>query len=376
MRVPAQGRLTAADADALRDLLAQRPETGAWTSDLEAAIASVSSTPHVVAAASDRVALSLVLRGLDLQPGDEIIVPAYASAVVAEVIHSCGCRPVPVDVRGDSLHIDPQLVSAAVTGRTRAVVAVAAGGVAVDAESILSEIDPSRITLIEDACGLPVHPHAPVPGQVRYFPTGAHGGSPLNVGALIAFSDDALARRVRDLVNGISLDGRQPTTLHMAEGMTELAAAWQLALLGRLHGDWLRRCEMAMNYSAAFSSRLELEEPRDPADMRTGWIDYALRLNLQHLAVTRDELAGRLQRRGIPAAVRWLPIALSPVFQQRLGLTPESFPVARNEFLRELCLPIHASLTDAESDHVIETVFTELDAIAAGGPMPQALWRP
>ncbi len=100
-----------------------------------------------------------------------------------------------------------------------------------------------------------------------------------------------------------------------------------------------------------------------------------LRLNRQHLGVSRDELAARLQRRGVPAAARWLPVHFSPVFQRRCGFVPESFPVARNEFLRELGLPIHASLTDDEIDYVIETLGDELDAIESRTAPAPSGWR-
>lgn len=375
LRIPAQGRLTADAADAFRDLIDQRPVTGAWTSDLEAAVARLSNTPHVIAAASANTALSLILRGIGLQPGDEVIMPAYAPVTIAEVIRSCGGVPVPVDVQSDSLHIEPLLVEAAVTSRTKAVVALGVGGIAVDAAAIQDRIGSTTgITLIENTCGVPVNPHAALPGHIRCFGTAAHAGNPLNSGALICLADDSMARQLRDLVAGVDPHSA-PATLHMAEGMSELAAVWQLAGLDMLKSDWLRRCEIAMNYSAAFSSRQEISEPCEPADKRVGWVDYVLRLKLQHVAVSRDELAGRLQRRGVPAAVRWLPVHLSPVFQQRRGLQAESFPVSHNEFLRELGLPIHASLTDVETEYVIEAVLDELDSISSRASVPRAVQR-
>lgn len=370
--VPAQGRLRSEDAEAVRELLARQPRSDSWVSDLESQFAQLSESKHVVAAAGSGAALSLILRSLDVRPDDEVIVPAYAPPSIAEVISSLKARPVAVDVQSDSLHIDPFLMGQAVTDRTKAVVAVAAGGIPVDAAPILNLVNARDITLIEDAGGVPVRPHAPLPGQVRCFATGAYGGNPLNAGALITVSDQQLADRLRARVNGIDQGTDTLRTLHMAEGMTEVTAAWQLALLPRLREDWMRRCELAMNYSAAFSSRRDLEQPTEPVDVRPGWHDYAVRLNLHHIAMSRDELAGRLQRRGIPAAVRWLPIVESPVLQDRLNLSPENFPVTRNEFLRELCLPIHASLTDAEVDYVVEAVFEELDASSQAS---QPLWR-
>ena len=371
LRIPAHGRLTAEAAGSFRDLIEQQPATGAWTTDLEQAVVRLCNAPYVVAAASENAALSLVLRCLDLGPDDEVIMPAYASDSIADVIYATECRPVPVDVQPDSLHIDPSLLADAVTSRTRAVVAVGVGGAAVNADAILNRLDSSTITLIESTCGLPLKPHTPVAGHVRCSTTPVHGGNSLSSGALICLADATLAAHVRQRVQGVQPGDTAPLTLHMAEGMSELAAAWQLAQLDTLKSDWLRRCEMAMNYSAALSSRLVLEEPCEPVDSRVGWVDYVLRLNLQHLSVSRDELAARLQRRGVPAAVRWLPVHFSPIFQQRYGFVPESFPVARNEFLRELGLPIHASLADDEIDYVIETLGDELDAIEsrpAAGP--------
>jgi dTDP-4-amino-4,6-dideoxygalactose transaminase len=377
LRIPAHGRLTAEAAGAFRDLIEQQPSTGAWTTDLEQAVARLCDTPppHVVAADSENAALSLVLRSLRLQPDDEVIMPAYAPDSIAEVICATECRPVPVDVQPDSLHIDPSLLADAVTSRTRAVVAVGVGGADVNADAVFDRVDSSTITLIESTCGLPSKPHAPDNGHVRCFTTPVPGGNSLSSGALICMADESLAARVRDRVQGVQPSGEAPLTLHMAQGMSELAAAWRLAQLDTVRPDWLRRCEMAMNYSAALSSRLVLEEPCEPVDSRIGWLDYVLRLKLQHLGVSRDELAARLQRRGVPAAARWLPVHFSPIFQQRYGFVPESFPVARNEFLRELGLPIHASLADDEIDYVIETLGDELDAIESRTAMAASRLR-
>ena len=375
MRIPAHGRLTPEAAGSFRDLIEQQPATGAWTTDLEQAVARLIGVPHVVAAASENAALSLVLRSLRLRPDDEVIMPAYASDSIAEVIYASECRPVPVDVQPDSLHIDPSLLSDAVTSRTRAVVAVGVGGAAVNANAILDRVDPATITLIESTCGLPLKPHATDKGHVRCFTSPVHGGNSLSSGAVICLADESLAARVRDRVQGVQPSDEAPLTILMAEGMSELAAAWQLAQLDTLRSDWLRRCEVAMNYSAALSSRLVLQEPCEPVDSRVGWVDYVLRLKLQHLGVSRDELAARLQRRGVPAAARWLPVHFSPTFQQRYGLVPESFPVSRNEFLRELGLPIHASLSDDEIDYVIETLGDELDAIESRAAMPSSRLR-
>ena len=169
-------------------------------------------------------------------------------------------------MHSDSLHIDPSLLVSAVTDRTRAVVAVGVGGVAVNVEAILDRIDVSTITLIESTCGLPLKPQGSGVGHVRCFSPPVHGGNPLSSGALICLADEALAARVRDRVQGVQRDDTAQLTLYMAEGMSELAAAWQLAQMDSLRQDWLRRCEMAMNYSAALSSRLVLEEPSEPVE--------------------------------------------------------------------------------------------------------------
>ena len=97
---------------------------GAEVGQLETAVAALSNTKHAVACASGTDALLLPLKALDLEPGDEVITTPFTFFATAGAIHNAGGTPVFVDIEPDTFNISPAAVEAAITPRTRAIVAV------------------------------------------------------------------------------------------------------------------------------------------------------------------------------------------------------------------------------------------------------------
>ena len=120
-----------------------------------------------------------------------------------------------------------------------------------------------------------------------------------------------------------------------------------------------------MSYTAAFSCRREFQVPYERADANHTWLNYPLRLNLQHLGVARDEFTAVLRQRGVSVTVPCLPVNLMPHYQERYGVTAETFPVARNEFLRRVCLPIDGHMIDSDINRVVDTVMGFADELSA-----------
>lgn len=357
----------------LQRLIAIGPSRADWQSELESETARLTGTPHVVAVASANVALHCVLAASNLMPDDEVIIPAYLPPSIPEVIRQFNAHPILVDINPESAHIDVDQVASSLTDRTRAVVAVDIAGLPVDTQLLAHLCRRHGLLLINDA-------QAQSPGigtradvddnQIRIYHCRSVETNLLSAGALICTANAELARRLRneitplDDLTGESQQWDAKRSLHYADRMTDLAAVWQLAAFGKARDAWRRRCQIAMSYTAAFSCRREFQVPYERADANHTWLNYPLRLNLQHLGVTRDEFTSELRRRGVAMTVPCLPVNLMPHYQERYSVTAETFPVARNEFLRRVCLPIDRHMVDAEINRVVDTVMNFADELS------------
>lgn len=376
-----QDRLTATDAEQLQELLKSGPRAGHWVTELEARTATLTGAAEVIAVSSAGAAMHLLLRSLGLQSNDEVILPTFAPVMLADVVRSFDAHPVLVDVLPDSLLMDPQMVREALTDRTRAILLIAAGGLVPDLNELLAIAESQLCFLIEDAqaaspsvyrdpAASPLRPH---PRHVQLFRHSDDQSSVLNGGALLCVNDETLASALRAercapggplpaIDEDFAPETDEADTAAVAprlcfdERMSELAAAWSIVSLQGANAAWRRRRQIVMSYSASFSSLLEVQPPSESGHGRHCWCEYVLRLNLQHFRISRDDVVRKLNRRGIPAGVRCLPIHMHPWYQRMYLHSSDSFPVARNQFLREVTLPLHPGLTDDEVEVIIQTV--------------------
>lgn len=187
----------------------------------------------------------------------------------------------------------------------------------------------------------------------------------VNRAANLTSKTDALpqqAAMVSSASNQPQALGLNPTQfmLQAADGyqstMNELTASLGLAQLRRATGMWQRRREIAVTFNAAFSRFVELQCPADRQDSQHSWHMYLLRLNLQRLRITRHQFLAEMQARNIGAMVNPPPLHLQPRYADMFGYQPESFPVATQEYSREIALPIYSRMSDADVQRVIDAV--------------------
>jgi dTDP-4-amino-4,6-dideoxygalactose transaminase len=214
------------------------PETAAF----EQEFAAWTGAGSVVAVASGASALQLALAALGVGPGDEVIVPAFTAVPTAAAVCAVGAIPVPVDVEPDTANLDPALVAAARTSRTKAVIVVHLYG----RPATLPHTD---LPIVEDAA----QAHGAVTDHGRsaavvysFYPTKNLGG--IGDGGAVATADPALAERVRRLrVHGM-------TSMYVHEDisqnsrMSEIEASWLRLGLGQLTADNQRRRTIAARY--------------------------------------------------------------------------------------------------------------------------------
>ncbi len=360
---PSQGGSPRRDrhAQQVRELVNGGTPQHGWLKEFELKAARQADTPHAIAVTSRNVALHLTLQAIDLRPGDEVIVPAYAPLAIADVIRHFAAHPIPVDVRSDSLLIDSDGIVDAVSDRTRAIVAVSIAGRDVVCDSLLAIADAQNLPLIADCSSCPPGILPPVntsAAVARLLAARSPDRSGATGGTLIATFSDELAVGIRR--RGIEIDPEPHVArpalpsagLHYATRLSDADALWALAGLDSVTDDWRRRCEIAMSYSANVSSMAQVDEPPESGRETHAWTGYPLRLNLLRSGLSRNDVATALRNMNVAVSVQCVPISLHPHYQELYAFSGETFPVARNEFLREISLPIHADMTDEDVEFV------------------------
>ena len=335
------------------------PETD-WSAKLEQRVAELTGYFACVAVSSGEAALAHAILGAGVQPGDEVIVPGYAPVSVADVVVSLRAVPVIVDVDVDetTLHLNVEAVEDSLTDRTRAVIAVHVGGLATSIDKLASLAERTGLGIIEDTVGANpgvLNRSRSKRADLLCLRLDANSHFPLNRGGIVCTMDSETAARIRlqrlpasPLVGG-------PLTLS-GHGISQLAAAWEFFQLATVRERWRRRCQIAMTWSAGFGGSNIFQVPAEIPSEPHCWNQYTLRLNLQHSSLSRTELVEELRRQGIGAGIHYLPIHMHERYQRQFGYGADTFPVSRNEFLRELTLPINSTMSDQDVDLVWTTL--------------------
>jgi perosamine synthetase len=355
--------------------------TGPKTHQFEADFASYIGAKHAIAVNSCTAAMHLALEAIGLERGDEVITSPYTFAATAEVVRYFDARPVFVDIRPGDLNLNPDLIRAAITERTKAIIPVHMAGLPVDLDAIYAIAGEYNLAVIEDAAhAFPAKYKGHSIGQdltsdVAYrmprltcFSFYATKTITTGEGGMICTGEDGLAERSRIMaLHGISKDAWKRYTAEgswyyeiIAPGykynMTDVAAAMGLAQLRKAERMWQRRCAIAMRYNQAFSAWPELQIPTDRADCQHAWHLYILRLNLERLSIDRAQFIQALKQLNIGTSVHFIPLHLHPYYRETYNHTPADFPVAYREYQRVVSLPIYSRMSDADVEDVVNSV--------------------
>jgi perosamine synthetase len=315
---------------------------GQKVEEFETAIAQAVGTAHAAVVSSGTAALHVALLALGIGPGDEVVVPAYTFPATANAVELCGAHAVLVDIDADTFVVDVAAVAAAMTPRTRAVIAVHLFGRPVDWEALQTAV-PQEVVLLEDAAGA-------LGARYRGTPCGA-----LGVAACLSFHPrkivttgeggavttdeaelDAAVRRWRH--HGWATLGDMPAPgfnyrlpdLLCAIGIPQLARLEELlAARERVAGWYTERLEhLVFTPSAADGDR-------------HGWQAYVVQLD------RRDAALAALRNEGIEAQIgTWALHRLEPYRSHG------PFPGAERAFERALALPFATTTTEEEVERV------------------------
>jgi dTDP-4-amino-4,6-dideoxygalactose transaminase len=318
--------------------------------EFEAAFAAYVGAEHAVAASSGTTALHLALLGYGIGEGDEVITVPFTFIASANSILYTGARPVFVDINPGDFTMDPALVEAAITPRTKAVMPVSLYGQPADMPAIADIAERHGLAVVEDAA----QAHGAAIGDRRSGTWGAGTFSfyptknmTTGEGGMVTTNDAELAERIRLLRE----HGMKVRYHHDVLGynfrMTDIAAAIGLAQIGKLEGYNARRRAIAARYDAELSGVIT---PRVRTGVTHVYHQYTI------LVRERDAFAERLRERGVGSAIYYpIPVHRQKPFQA-LGYGDASFPVTDRLTDLVLSIPVHPSLSDDEVASVIGAV--------------------
>ena len=334
---------------------------------------------EAIAVNSATAGLHLALEALGIGPGDEVITTTHTFTATAEVARYLGADVVLVDVDPATLNLDPALVEAAITPRTKALVPVHYAGLAADMPALLEIARRHGLKVVEDAAhALPASRGGALVGTLAsdatVFSFYANKTITTGEGGMVVVRDPAVAARIRVMrLHGISRDAfdrftaKTPSWYYeiVAPGfkynLTDIAAALGIHQLRRAHDFQRRRAAIAARYDEAFAG-LPLVRPARPAagDLHA-WHLYVLRL-ADAAPLGRDAFIERLFALGIGVSVHYIPLHLHPYWRERYGLQAAQFPHSQHAYERMLSLPIYTRMGDADVERVADAVRQALGA--------------
>lgn len=331
---------------------------------LENGFRDLTGRAHAVAVNNCTAGLHLAVAALGTGPGDEVLVADYSFPATGHAVLYTGATPVFVDVRADTATMDPALVEAAITPRTKGIIAVDALGMPADWAPLAAVAERHGLWLIEDAaCSAGgVYDGRPCGsfGDVAVFSLHARKGITSGEGGVICTDDDELAAKMRaaSCFGMVSAFARQaaeglalPTfaTIGYNYKLSDILAAVAVVQLGKLAGFQARRNAIAARYAELLADVRHVNAPVTPADRVSTWQTYAVTLTEP---LDRDAVAIALRARGIGCNIGTYAMHREPVYGPAVG----ACPVSARLFERHLALPMFPDLTEADQDRVVETL--------------------
>lgn len=327
---------------------------GPEVAELEEKLAAFVGAKYCITCANGTDALQIAQMALGVGPGDEVITPGFTYIATAETVALLGAKPVYVDIDPRTYNLDPQLLEAAITPRTKAIIPVSLYGQCADFDAINAIADKYGLPVIEDAaqsfgatykgkrsCNLSTI------ATTSFFPSkplGCYGD-----GGAIFTSDDELAKVLRQ----IARHGQQRRYEHIRVGVNSrldtLQAAILLSKLDVFDGELVLRQRVANCYSELFAQRsLESRNPITPYieyHNTSAWAQYSVRI--PH----RTEVQEKLRHAGIPTAVHYpIPLNKQPAVADKKVHLPVGDKVAEEI----MSLPMHPYLALTHQQIVID----------------------
>lgn len=378
--------------------------TGPRVRQFESMLAEYTQAPRVLCVNSATAGLELGLRWFGVGPGDEVIVPAYTYAASANVIFHCGARPILADVNKSDFNLDITKLQKLITEKTKVIIPVDIAGFPAGYDQVSEIINNPKVRELFN----PATPEQEKLGRILILSDAAHsvgasyGGKKTGTNAdFVVFSFHAVKNLttaeggaiclnlppefnnddVYKTLNIKGLHGQNKDALAKMQignwkydiieagykmNMTDLQAAIGIVELKRYDNDMLkRRKEIFHKYSVAFSSQAWAEIPIVGDERReTSYHVYQLRVkNINE--EQRDAIINKIFEKQVAVNVHFIPLPMM-TFYKKQGFLMEDYPVAYDNYSREISLPVYYNLTDEQVQIVIDSVVESVNRTING----------
>jgi dTDP-4-amino-4,6-dideoxygalactose transaminase len=323
------------------------PEVAAF----EAEFADACGAAHAVGVGTGTDAIALILRGLDIGSGDEVITTPLSAAYSALAVMMAGARPVFVDIDPARHTLDAAAVERAITPRTRALLPVHLYGQAADMDALMAIAARHKLAVVEDACQAHLATCAGrsvgtigVAGAFSFYPTKNLGA--LGDGGAIVTNDASLAARLKRIRNGGQTDRYHHAEFGINSRLDEMQAAVLRARLPFLPEWTATRRQLAARYRGALAGASIDVPPECDAG------------HVYHLFVVRTRRRAALQRHLADAGIETLVHYPVPIPRQTALASeqPADCPEANRACDEVLSLPLHPGLESADLDAIAAQV--------------------
>lgn len=326
---------------------------GPEVDELEEKLAAYTGAKHCITVANGTDALQIAQMALGIGPGDEVITPGFTYIATAETVALLGAKPVYVDIDPKTYNLDPSLLEAAITPRTKAIIPVSLYGQCADFDAINAVANKHRIPVIEDAaqsfgatykgrksCNLSTI------ACTSFFPSkplGCYGD-----GGAIFTNDDELARVIRQ----IARHGQDRRYHHIRVGVNSrldtIQAAILLPKLEIVDSEILKRNEIACTYNTKLKrANRDIHVPELATGYLSAWAQYTVALN------NRDSLKTYLESHNVPCSIHY-PVPLNK--QPAVTDTSVKLKVGDDMSKRVLSIPIHPYMHDNQISQIVDLI--------------------
>ncbi len=324
---------------------------GPEVAELEERLRAYTGARYCIAVANGTDAIQIALMALGVGPGDEVITPGFTYIATAEAAAVLGAKPVYVDIDPRTFNLEPALLEAAITPRTKAIIPVSLYGQCADYDAINAIAERHGVTVIEDAAQSfgATYKGRKSCSLTRIATTSFFPSKPLGCygdGGAIFTSDEGLEKVMRQ----IARHGQNRRYHHVRVGVNSrldtLQAAILLCKMDVLDDELEARRRIAALYAACLVP-LRIEPPCVEAHNESAWAQYTVRL------VARDDVASALRLAGVPTTVHYpLPINRQPAVADQDCHVPLGEAAAREV----LSLPMHPYMTETDVNRVCEAI--------------------
>ncbi|MCA9398330.1 MAG: DegT/DnrJ/EryC1/StrS family aminotransferase [Candidatus Omnitrophica bacterium] len=334
---------------------------GEYISKFEESFSQYCGQKYGIATTNGTTALHLALAALKIGPGDEVIMPAFSIASTAFAAVYCGAKPIFVDVEPDTWNINPALIEARITKKTKAIIPVHMYGHPCDMDAIMKIARKYKLYVVEDAAEAHGAEYkgkkAGGFGHISCFSFYANKIITCGEGGMVLTSNKKLAERCQRLKNLSFL--KEKRFWHEELGfnfrMTNMQAAIGLAQFEQIEKYVNLRRKNAVLYTKFLKDVPGIQFPVERKNVKNVYWMYGLVLE-KDFPLTREQLMNKLRDKGIETRTFFISLHNQPVFK-KIGLAAkEKFPVSANISRQGLYLPSGSGLNKQEIKYICDSI--------------------